>query len=91
MAAFPKYNFKNIVGASDVVVSKGRGTLHTLVINTTAASAISLYDGTNSSGTKIANIAASPVIGSTFKYDVEFINGLFVSVGGASDITLSIG
>ena len=91
MAANVKYNYKNLAGAADTQVKKGNGTLHTVVINTTAASGIVFYDGTSSSGTKIATIAASPVIGSTLQYDVEFSTGLFVSVGGASDITLSIG
>lgn len=91
MSAFPKYNFKNIASASDVLVAKGPGTLHTLVINTTAASGIVIYDNTVSGGTKIATIAASPVVGSTFTFDAQFTTGLFVSVGGASDITLSIG
>ncbi len=91
MSANTKYNFKNLSAAADTLVTKGRGTLHSLVINTTAATGIVLYDGLNSAGTRIATIAASPVIGSTFTYDVEFANGLFVSMGGASDITLSIG
>ena len=85
------YNFKNLAGATDNLVAKGRGFLHNVVINTTAASGIVLYDGTATGGTVIAKIAASPVIGSCFRYDCEFSTGLFVSVGGASDITLSIG
>jgi len=88
---YPRFNFKNLAGAADTLVQKSRGTLHNVVINTTAASGIVIYDGTSNTGTKIATIAASPAIGSCFRYDAEFSNGLFVSVGGASDITLSIG
>jgi hypothetical protein len=91
MSSLQKYNFINIAGASDKLVQRGAGTLHTLVINTTAASGIVIYDGTATGGTKIATIAASPVIGSTFTFDASFATGLFVSVGGASDITLSFG
>lgn len=91
MAAFPKYNFKNLSATADTLVTKGPGTLHTLIINTTAATGIVLYDGTNNTGTRIATIAASPVVGSTFTYDAQFTQGLFVSMGGALDITLSIG
>ena len=91
MSTYPQYNFKNLAGAADTLVQKNSGVLHTVTINTTAASGIVLYDGTSSTGTKIATIAASPVIGSTFTYDVRFTNGLFVSMGGASDVTLSIG
>lgn len=91
MAANSKFNFKNLAGAGDTLVAKGHGTLYNLVINTTAASGIVIYDGKDNGGTKLASIAASPVIGSNFKYNVEFSTGLFVSVGGASDVTLSIG
>ena len=91
MSSLQKYNFKNIAGAADKLVTTGPGTLHTLVINTTAASGIVIYDGTATGGTKIATIAASPVIGSTFTFDAGFATGLFVSVGGASDVTLSYG
>ena len=91
MAAFPKYNFANITASGDTLVKKGHGTLHNVVINTTSTGTVVLYDGTSNGGTKIGSIAASPVIGSSLNYDVEFTNGLFVSVSGASDITLSIG
>ena len=91
MSYFPKYNYKNLNGAADTLVQKGRGTLHTVVIHTTAASGVVLYDGLATATNKIATIGVSAAIGSTFLYDVELSQGLFVSVGGASDITLSIG
>jgi len=91
MAAFPKYSFKNVSASGTTLVTNGPGTLHTVVINTTAASGIALYDGLDVTGTRIALIAASPVIGSTLTYDAQFQSGLTVVVGGNSDITLSIG
>lgn len=91
MAAFPKYNFKNVTASGANLIQRGHGTLHTVVINTTAATGIVIYDGVDNTGTRIATIAASPVIGSTLTYDAEFTAGLFLSVGGNSDITLSIG
>lgn len=91
MAAFPKYNFFNCPTTGSYLVSTGRGTLHTMTINTTAAAAITIYDGINTAGKKIATLAASPAIGSTFLFDVEFSQGLLVVLAGASDVTLSIG
>jgi len=89
MASRQTYNFTNISSAT-TVVQKGPGTLHTLVVNTTAAGAITLYDGLDTTGTKIATIDVSPVIGSTFRYDVEFAKGLTIVTAGASDITVSV-
>ena len=91
MSQFPKYNYVHILGAGDKLVQTGRGTLHTVVINTTSASGVVLYDGIATATNRIATIGVSAAIGQSFLYDIEFSQGLFVSVGGASDITLSIG
>jgi len=94
MAPFPKHNFVNVTGAiTPTIIRQGRGTLHTLTINTTAASGIALIDGVGTiNGTKIAQIGTSPTLGKTFRYDVEFNKGLTVVLGSATqDITLSIG
>lgn len=82
-------NYTNITAATTTVVDATPGVLHMVTINTTAASAITIYDSLTASGTKIATIAASPVIGSTFAYDVAYTIGLTVVTAGASDITVS--
>lgn len=84
-----QYNYKNIAAATTTLVKTGGGVLHTLVINTTAAAAITIYDGLDTGGAKIATIAASPNIGSSFRYDVAFITGLTIVTAGASDVTVS--
>jgi hypothetical protein len=81
-------NFRNIAAAATTVVKTGAGTLERIVINTTAASTITVYDNTAGSGTKIATIAASPVIGSNFVYGALFSTGLTIVTAGASDITV---
>lgn len=86
---FSTYNHKNIASATTTVVKSGAGVLHSVVVNTTAAAAITIYDNTSAAGTKIATIAASPVIGSTFMYDVAFTTGLTIVTAGASDLTVS--
>lgn len=83
------FNYANPAGSATTTIKSGVGVLHAITINTTAASAITIYDNTAGSGTKIATIAASPAIGSTFRFDVAFTTGLTVVLAGASDITVS--
>lgn len=85
----PPFLHKNITTATTTVVKSGTGVLHSITVNTTTAFAITVYDNTAASGTKIATIAASPAIGSTFLYDVSFNTGLTIVTAGASDITVS--
>ncbi len=82
------WQYRNIASAGTYVLSTGPATLGTITINTTAAAAITIYDSTSATGTKIATIAASPVIGSTFVYNVDCLTGLTIVTAGASDITV---
>lgn len=81
-------NYQNITSAATTVVKSGAGTLERIIVNTTAAAIITIYDNTAGSGTKIATIAASPVIGSNFVYGALFSTGLTIVTAGASDITV---
>lgn len=83
------YNYNNISTATTTLVKTGTGVLHAITINTTAAAIITIYDSLLGSGTKIGTIAASPAIGSTFRFDVAFITGLTIVTAGSSDITVS--
>lgn len=83
------YQYNNISTATTTTVKSGTGVLHAITINTTAVAAITVYDNTAGSGTKIATIAVSPPIGSTFRFDVAFATGLTIVTAGASDITVS--
>lgn len=83
------FNYSNITSATTTVVKTGAGILHSITVNTTTAFTITVYDNTSAAGTKIATIAASPAIGSTFTYDVSFSTGLTIVTAGASDLTVS--
>ena len=83
------FNYKNIATNTTTTVKTGQGMLHSITINTTAAGAITVYDNTTNSAPIIATIAASPVIGSVFRYDVAFATGLTIVTAAASDITVS--
>lgn len=82
------YKYTNIASATTTVVNTGGTRLIRIVVNTTAAAAITVYDNTAGSGTKIATIAASPAIGTVFYYGVKTTTGLTVVTAGTSDITV---
>ena len=82
--------YVNITSATTTVCIIGKGFLHNIVINTTAAGTITVYDDTSAvAGSKIGTIAASAVVGSNFQYNVELKRGLTIVTGAASDITVS--
>ena len=87
------YNYKNIVLAAPTttVVKSGGGLLHTICINTPAATGtITIYDNTAASGTKIGTITAFASTNPCFTYDVNFTTGLtIVTATAAGDITVS--
>lgn len=78
----------NIASATTTTVKSGSGYLNRIVINTTAAGTITIYDNTAASGTKIATIAASAAQG-TYTYQGRFAIGLTIVTAAASDITVS--
>lgn len=82
------FNNNNITSATTTVVKTGAGVLHTIVLGTTAAGAITIYDNTAGSGTKIGILKASIVEG-TYIYDVAFATGLTIVTAAASDLTVT--
>ena len=79
--------YQNITGAATTTVRSGAGILRKIVVNTTAAGTITIYDNTAGSGTKIGTMKASIVEG-TYIYDCRFQTGLTIVTGAASDITV---
>lgn len=80
-------NYTNIASATTTTVKSGRGVLKAIIVNTTAAGAITVYDNTAASGTKIATIKSS-VVEQQFDYNCRFLAGLTIVTGAASDITV---
>jgi hypothetical protein len=80
------YNYKNITSANasatvPVKVKAGFGTLGSIVVNTTHATIIRVYDSASatSTGNLIASFPASAVVG-TYTFDVAVSNGIVVDV-----------
>lgn len=88
------WNYKPITLAAPTttVVKSGAGILHSIVFNgPVATGAVTIYDNTAGSGTKIGTITVpaspQPV---TLIYDVNFTVGLtIVTATAANDITVS--
>ena len=84
LPTFP--SFLNMATTVSTVVKSGAGTLHAIIINSTAAGTITVYDNTAGSGTKIATLKASIVEG-TYTFNVKFGTGLYVIPAAASNVT----
>jgi hypothetical protein len=88
-AATGGYSFTNITTDTTTTVKSGAGFLHTICVNTLAATGTAtVYDNTAGSGTKIATIGTGTAI--CLIYDVAFATGLtIVTATAAADITVS--
>lgn len=84
---------KNIAGAATTVVKTGPGALIVLLINKAVASGvITIYDGVDATGTKIATITNPATLLASqcvMPYFVHFLTGLTIVTSAADDITVS--
>ena len=89
------YRYKRISSAdanSTVTVCATPCLLGHITINTTSAHALTVKDtGVNGIDLTVASIAASPVIGSIFKYEVDIDNQLQITLpaGYVGDATIA--
>lgn len=79
------YTYINTATTTQVIT--GAGVLHGITVNTTAAGAISIIDGTSGSTANIGMLASS-VAPATYLYNCTFANGLRIVTAAASDITV---
>lgn len=85
------YGYSHISTATNTQISAKAGAMHTIVINTSVASTITVVDTSAancSGGNNIAIFAASAPVGA-YLYDIQFSNGLCITTAGASDLTVS--
>ena len=83
-------SFLNITSATTTTVKSGRGILKAIIVNTTAAGTITIYDNTAASGTKIGTMKAS-IAENSYEFNALFQTGLTIVTGAASDITVIYG
>lgn len=68
-------------------VFTGKGTLHSIVVGTSAAGAITVADGTASASTTFA-ILKSSIGEGTYTFDCSISNGLRITTAASSLITV---
>jgi hypothetical protein len=85
------FEYKNITTDTTTTLKTTRGYLHTVCVNTPAATGtITIYDNTAASGTKIGVITSFASLPGCFTYDVAFWTGLtVVTATAAPDVTVS--
>jgi hypothetical protein len=92
-----EYNYKNITSSNasatvPVKVKAGFGTLGSVVVNTTHATIVRVYDSASATttGTLIASFPASAVVG-TYTFDVAVQSGIVLDVpaGFAGNYTVT--
>jgi hypothetical protein len=72
-----------ITVAASTVVFSGRGTLGGICVNTTAAGAITLYDGTSPFAILVASVSPN-----VYLEGIVISNGLTVNTAASPDITV---
>lgn len=78
----------NINQAKTTVVATGSGTLKRIVVNTTAAGTITVYDDESAVSTSLIATLKSSIAENSYEYDVPFTRGLTIVTAAASDITV---
>lgn len=84
---FGPYRATYINTIATTVVLSGRGILKRIVVNTSAAGAITVYDNTSAAGLPLGILKASIAEGS-YDYDVEMQSGITIVTAAASNITV---
>jgi hypothetical protein len=83
------FQYKNITTDTTTTLKTGPGYLHTICVNTPAATGtITIFDNTTNSGTKIGLITSFASTVGCFTYDVAFWTGLTVATA-APDVTVT--
>ena len=72
--------------ATTTVVKAKEGTLYRIIIGTTAAGAITLYDNTSEALGKVIGVLKASIAEGSYEFGLRFRNGLVVVTAAASDI-----
>ena len=85
------FKYTNITGQATTTIKSGSGVLHTICVNTAAATeTITIYDNTAGSGTKIGTATVYASTNPCLTYDIYFATGLtIVTDTASSDLTIS--
>ncbi len=84
----PANDYSYIATATTTQVYTGPCILKSIIVNTTAAGAISIIDNTSGSTVNVGILKASVAEG-TYEYNVKMSKGIRIITAGASDITVT--
>jgi bifunctional ADP-heptose synthase (sugar kinase/adenylyltransferase) len=73
--------------ATATTIKTGRGVLRAIVVGSTPAKAIEIYDSAGSGGTKLGELKTSIAEG-TYEFDCVFGTGLHISNPGGGKISI---
>ena len=74
--------------AATTVVKAKDGTLYRIIIGTTAAGAITLYDNASEASGKVIGVLKASIAEGGYAFGLRFRNGLVVVTAAASDIII---
>lgn len=85
------FQYTHISTATNTQVKTAAGQLGNVTVNTTAAGAITIVDTSAANctgGTTVAVLASSVAVGN-YIYNLQTVNGICVTTGAASDVTVT--
>lgn len=82
---------KNIVTSTNTLVKTGGGLFFGLSVNTgQAGDTVTVYDGTDNTGTKIGTYSSAAVGSVLYPVGVQFLVGLFVVTAGGTPADVTV-
>lgn len=82
------FKYRALETAGATTLKSSSGVLHSIVVGTTSAQAVLIYDSAGSGGTKIAELKAS-IAENTYLFDCRFATGLHIENPGGSKLTVN--
>lgn len=73
--------------ATATTIKTGGGVLRAIVVGSTSAQAVEVFDSIGSGGTKLAELKASIAEG-TYRFDCNFAAGLYISNPGGGKLSV---
>lgn len=81
------YEKTYLTGGSTALIFTGKGTVHGVVVGTTAATAVVLYDGlAATSGTAV--LLKASIVENSYDMDMSMSNGCYVTYGSGGTYTV---
>jgi len=83
-----KHVFATCTDTSSSLIKTGATFLHAIIVNTTAAGAITIYNGVGPTTGVVVGILKASVVEGTYTYNVPLTTGLTITMATNSDITV---